>query len=58
MYNNRQKLGFTLVELSIVIIIIGLIAGGVLVGKSLIQSAEVKGIIKKFYDTQTNMNTF
>lgn len=34
-----QKYGFTLIELSIVLVIIGLLVGGVLVGRDLIKSA-------------------
>ena len=39
------KYGFTLVELSIVLVIIGLLIGGVLVGQSLVKSVKVKNII-------------
>lgn len=44
---TRGKSGFTLVELSIVIIIIGLITGGVLGARSLIGSSERQSLIKE-----------
>jgi prepilin-type N-terminal cleavage/methylation domain-containing protein len=37
--------GFTLVEMAIVIVIIGLVVGGIFVGRSLIQSSNLTGII-------------
>jgi prepilin-type N-terminal cleavage/methylation domain-containing protein len=37
--------GFSLVELSIVLVILGLLVGGVLTGKSLIRAAELRSII-------------
>ena len=37
----RNRAGFTLFELSIVLVIMGLIAGGVLVGRDLIEAAKV-----------------
>ena len=53
---NTGMSGFTLVELSIVLVIIGLIIGGVLVGQDLIKSAEVRSTIgqKEKYDTAVN----
>lgn len=42
-----MKKGFTLVELSIVLVIIGLLIGGILVGQSLIDSAKIQGQIRQ-----------
>ncbi|PIR34018.1 MAG: hypothetical protein COV36_01660 [Alphaproteobacteria bacterium CG11_big_fil_rev_8_21_14_0_20_44_7] len=43
---NSSKTGFTLVELSIVLVIIGLLIGGILVAQSLIDSAKVNKFIR------------
>lgn len=52
--NKRQhRAGFTLVELSIVLVIIGLLVGGVLVGQDLIKAAELKGTISDIRNLQT-----
>jgi prepilin-type N-terminal cleavage/methylation domain-containing protein len=40
-----RRNGFTLIELSIVLVIVGLIVGGVLVGQDLIRSAAVRAQI-------------
>ena len=50
--------GFTLIELSIVLVIIGLIVGGVLVGQDLIKAAEVRAQISQIEKYQTAVNTF
>lgn len=44
---NKQS-GFTLVEIAIVLVIIGLLLGGVLKGQELINSAKVKNFISDF----------
>ena len=49
---------FTLIELSIVLVIIGLIVGGVLVGQDLIKAAEVRAQISQIEKYQTAVNTF
>lgn len=53
-----NKQGFTLIELSIVIVIIGLIAGGILVGRDLIRAAEIRAQIAQIERFNTTTNTF
>lgn len=48
---SHQK-GFTLVEIAIVLVIIGLLLGGVLKGQELINSAKVKNIASDFRNVQ------
>ena len=53
-----KKYGFTLIELSIVIVIIGLIVGGVLVGRDLIRASQLRGLISEVEEFKTAANTF
>ncbi len=50
--------GFTLIELSIVLVIIGLLVGGILVGRALIHAAEVRAQIAQIEKYNTAANTF
>ena len=45
---KKQQSGFTLVEIAIVLVIIGLLLGGVLKGQELINSAKVKNFVSDF----------
>lgn len=56
--SNNMKQGFTLVEVSIVIVIIGLIAGSILVGRDLIRSASIRAQISQIEQLNTAVNTF
>jgi prepilin-type N-terminal cleavage/methylation domain-containing protein len=47
-YKNQNQKGFTLVELAIVMIIIGLLIGGVLKGQELIENAKVTQTVATF----------
>ena len=51
MKNNQS--GFTLVEIAIVLVIIGLLLGGVLKGQELINSAKVKNLANDFRNIPT-----
>lgn len=54
---NRQT-GFTLVEIAIVLVIIGLLLGGVLKGQELIYSAKAKAIINDFRNVSVMINVY
>lgn len=54
----KYSFGFTLIELSIVLVIIGLISGGILLGSDLIRTAEIYRQIKQIEELQTATNTF
>ncbi len=54
---NKQK-GFTLVEIAIVLVIIGLILGGVLKGQVLIDNAKYKNFSKQIESYRAAVHTF
>ncbi|MES2984832.1 MAG: prepilin-type N-terminal cleavage/methylation domain-containing protein [Pseudomonadota bacterium] len=53
-----MKRAFSLVELSIVLVILGLLVGGVLAGKSLIHASELRSVSRDFQKYQTATYTF
>jgi prepilin-type N-terminal cleavage/methylation domain-containing protein len=55
---HNTRAGFTLVEMSIVLVVIGLIIGAIFVGKDLIQSAEVRATLSQVGKYNAAVNTF
>jgi len=53
--NNK---GFTLVELAIVLVIVGLLVGGVLQGQELIKQAQIRNTVQEITSLDTAVNTF
>jgi len=55
-HNNNKA--FTLIEMSIVLVIVGLIVAGVLIGQDLIRGAEARGIVTQLDRINAGMNSF
>lgn len=55
---QTHQTGFTLIELSVVLVIVGLLVGGILVGQDLIRAAEVRSIITDSERFRTAVNAF
>ena len=55
---NNATYGFTLIELSIVLVIIGFVVGGVLVGQELIETAKLRAVVSQIDQIRVGANTF
>lgn len=54
----QVKNGFTLIELSIVLVIIGLLVGGIIAGRDLIRISKIRSILSQIEDTKIAVSTF
>ena len=55
---RNDQAGFTLVEIAIVMVIIGLLIGGVLKGQAMIENARVKRVVKQADELRAAVMTF
>ncbi|HZQ55291.1 MAG TPA: prepilin-type N-terminal cleavage/methylation domain-containing protein [Bryobacteraceae bacterium] len=55
---TTNRAGFTLIELSVVLVVIGLIVGGVLAGQDLIRAASVRATISQIDKLNVAVNVF
>lgn len=58
MPSSQRKIAFSLIELSVVLIIIGLLTTGVLAGSKLIKSTKKQSILKEIEKFKTAVNSF
>jgi prepilin-type N-terminal cleavage/methylation domain-containing protein len=55
---SRIRSGFTLIEISIVLVIVGLIIGGIIIGRDMIRSAAVRAGTSQITQYNTEVRTF
>jgi len=57
-YKRSAQTGFTLVEIAIVLVIIGLLLGGILKGQEMITQAKIKNVINDFNGITAAVNSY
>ncbi len=57
-YINRKQSGFTLVEIAIVLVIIGLLLGGVLKGQEMIENSRIKSLVGDMNGVSAAYNSY
>lgn len=58
MKKAKTSSGFTLVEISMVLLVIGLVTAGILVGRNLIKASELRATVSQVEQIRTAVNTF
>src|SRR3954469_17870350 len=58
MKSMKAQAGFTLVEIAIVLVIIGLLLGGILKGQEMITQAKIKNIVNDFNGITAAINSY
>src|SRR3954469_20512983 len=58
MKSMKAQAGFTLVEIAIVLVIIGLLLGGILKGQEMITQAKIKNIVNDFNGITAAVNSY
>lgn len=58
MKEQKQQQGFTLLELSIVLVIIGLIVAGIVAGQSLVRQAQLRSVLSDAEGVKSSVNSF
>jgi prepilin-type N-terminal cleavage/methylation domain-containing protein len=56
--SNAMERGFTILEISIVLVIIALIVGGIFIGRDLIHAAELRAVMTQVDQFKVAVNTF
>ncbi len=58
MYKNLKLPAYSIAELAIVLVVIGILAGGIMKGQAMIDNARIKAVVAQIRDYQTAISTF